>query len=635
MLDSLTTFATDMKHFDEERKVQEVEQEVVKDKQGRWTVEDKEVNQSGDQGSKSSYFPEEQGGNSTAWPSPHLSSLSAKLAAAKESARKQEQEQKVARRTHLANLDNKTHLQTGLGALDLLGSLPSKPWSGKTQGKPASEPELTSTKKSELKSSSKPELRTTSNSSVISISSTAFSASPSPPEGSKTQESGRIKIVRSQKQNQGKRKKMDFIDSGDEEDGQAAVKENFKKLGVVMPAAKLTGAVSSVKENIKKSEAAKTISSKLAQFAFQPRMQEEATMKSASGECDFDILEDLDDVQFENPQRAVVERPGVEEGWLGKAVASTNKLAANVKPRSDVKPVPNIATSSKPQENGDLMFEDEFEFDMEVANPKSEESEDMIFEEDLDFEAVFKSGPQEDAPMFVDRTSGNTVSTIAISKPATSYVKPARVPLADFDENFQLDEDDFWDIEHQEPPKVPHRNRSNPEPPAPKPQAAIPQVHPVPKVPSFAVRTSRGPFDPLPPIQDCLDREDSTDAALVVLMMKRRKRSGLQEEGRTGVQEEGRSGVQEISGWGEVERSKPALATRKPLFKIGAGGSRRSRSRSVEEVEEPRQTKPSLSSADEIEEPEVERKVVAKRRSLKSRRKLPTIATLDSDEDFV
>ena len=137
MINDLGRFTVDMKHFMEDRR-----REMEEKQAARREVEERkklEELQSGDADAASSlkvhskYFDLEQsreGSGDTAWTSPRIAATlaKAKTMMAMEEKEKTEKENK---RTEIANLDNKTHLQKGLDAASLLnsfnnGSHPSK-----------------------------------------------------------------------------------------------------------------------------------------------------------------------------------------------------------------------------------------------------------------------------------------------------------------------------------------------------------------------------------------------------------------------------------------------------------------------------------------------------------------------------
>jgi Fanconi anemia group J protein len=147
-------------------------------------------------------------------------------------------------------------------------------------------------------------------------------------------------------------------------------------------------------------------------------------------------------------------------------------------------------------------------------------------------------------------------------------------------------------------------------------------------------------------VKEQVEKEDAEDRALVEMMTRRRQRSG---ESRTAVvgAAPAAGSKQGFVNWAEVEPSRPAVGTRKPLFKQveagggGGGDSARRRWSSGESVEEPRQVRTSLSSADEIEEPSPSLLASKPAASKLARRKSRPAAVTgrpgkaeDSDEDF-
>ena len=663
MLASLATFARDMKHFQEERRV--VEEEERSKRKAKKEEEGKEnraaaTDQGGEQtggGRSSEYFKPGSGGGSTAWDS-HLATTAAKLAAArsqsllearKEAAGVKEREKEelaAERRDRLVNLDTQRNLNGGLSASSLLAGLP--------QSFAASKPMV----KVQPRRKEERSLESTSASSVVSTSSSPFSASPS------------TVVVVEASQPSKKARKMDFVSSDEEEEaaGKAKVqakprsRDNISILNKPSiqekPSIKEKPSIevkpilqektsNQGKPNIQgkpsiqgnASLARSSVAARLEQFRHRPKPpavslgEAVKRKKSESPECDFDLNFE-DDMDFEEAGDVVqlnYEKPKPQkkplscgDGWLGTSRVKPTVIS---KPTIISKPtvISKLPVTSKPEDEMYFGLDEEFEFE-EEAGAVVAPGLSSLQQRPSSFSSLTAPRGQTVSSLTAPRGQTSLPPTDPPCPPSPLYVAAgdlgtSRDPYSTGDTRQVFDPLDSLEVvERQDSEEkvlleqmMKRRQRMSGGGGRVTPEA-VEEVTVIPETPDLDLDMGSD-FDEVEPSKPALQVAPSKPA------LKQRK-PALQPCKPALLVEPIKPALQmEPSKPGyHLEPSKPALqkpsipgqllgSSRKPLFRAGGLG----RWASEEEVEVPQQAKPSLSSADEIEEPEeVVRKVVRK-----------------------
>ena len=662
MLDSLVRFAQDMKHFSEEREEVKAAEAEEREKRRKEKEEEKEKGEAQEQtGASSGYFSGRGGEEreaSTAWHSANLASVSAKLAAAKatalETARREQRA--VEGRSNPVNLGTSS-LPTRSGTTSSLANVAS----------------------------------------VVSITSSPFNISPSPPPGGKVVElkgstssllstsslsplplPSKVQVLPPQKSS--KSRKMEFVSDDEEEAVVSKVMEKVAEKQVELSKPKKVSA----EEDRVSRPVATSGPGRLARFAYTGSRGGQGTTSSSSvaqsNTSSHSARDGRSNQSAERPGEASVK--DMRSRFAAKAAASNSSrvpspLPARAGASSSGASVTSITSSplesstrvtlgeatkrkKSPSPECDFDLSDDFDIEIEEVGktelvqqkPNMSESDfdlGMEFEEEMEEEKAVPAAPpaaRHDGGWLSRPSAGlRTPGPVASGGKPGPLAKKAKTEVKSAEDEFL--EDEGLSLADFDGPGALTVSRS----PEGKEVLVAKEVMPreVLSVPISSLALSSDPFaladrrleekpwimGMLPEEQgDGQEQDDSAERALVAQMLRRRRRSAAKHAE-------------------EPEPSRAVLpappgSTRKPLFRqetpakvVTPAAAERSRWSSGEEVEAPRQARPSLDSADEIDEPEeVERKVGrVEGRVSKLARKKPRLATRevvrDSDEDFV